>query len=190
MAVCALSLVPLYIRAYRIPLNDRTYYYKESDYYTIKLTKTTSSDGQTPLEALVLDHLIHSYVNLANPLHIEYEYERIYGEVLKWMYEPQSAFRSLSIGGGGYTFPRYMEVSYPKAHIDVVEIDPEITHMVYNYLGLPRDTRIRTFNTDGRWFVMNCKEKYDVIFDGRLQRPFHTLSPDHQGVRRGSSTGS
>ena len=176
VAVCALSLAPLYIAAYRNPVNDRTYYYKESDYYTIKLTKTKSSDRQTPLETLVLDHLIHSYVSLDNPLHIEYDYEKIYAEVMKWMYKPQSPFKSLSIGGGGYTFPRYMELSYPKAHIDVVEIDPEITRVVYKYLGLPRDTRIRTFNTDGRWFVMNCKEKYDIIFTDAfndLSIPYH-----------------
>jgi predicted membrane-bound spermidine synthase len=176
VAVCALSLAPLYIAAYRNPVNDRTYYYKESDYYTIKLTKTTSSDRRTPLETLVLDHLIHSYVSLDNPLHIEYDYEKIYAEVMKWMYKPQSPFKSLSIGGGGYTFPRYMELSYPKAHIDVVEIDPEITRVVYNSRGRPRDTRIRTFNTDGRWFVMNCKEKYDIIFTDAfndLSIPYH-----------------
>ena len=176
LAVCALCLTPLYIAAYRIPLNNRTYYCKESNYYTIKLSKTVGVDHSTPVEALVLDHLIHSYVNLANPLDIEYEYERIYGEVLKWMYGPQTAFSSLSIGGGGYTFPRYMELSYPKAHIDVVEIDPEITRTVYNYLGLPRNTRIRTFNTDGRWFVMNCAQKYDVILTDAfndLSIPYH-----------------
>jgi spermidine synthase len=69
-----------------------------------------------------------------------------------------------------------MELSYPKAHIDVVEIDPEITRVVYTYLGLPRNTRIRTFNTDGRWFVMNCREKYDIIFTDAfndLSIPYH-----------------
>jgi len=191
VAVCALSLVPLYIAAYRNPLNDRTYYYKESDYYTIKLTKTKSSDRQTPLETLVLDHLIHSYVSLDNPLHIEYDYEKIYAEVLKWMYEPQSSFKSLSIGGGGYTFPRYMELSYPKASIDVVEIDPEITRVVYKYLGLPRDTRIRTFNTDGRWFVMNCKEKYDIIFTDAfndLSIPYHLTTREFVRQLNGTLT--
>ena len=181
VAICVLSLVPLYIGAYRNPLNDRTHYYKESDYYTIKLTKTKGSDGRTPLEALVLDHLIHSYVSLDNPLHIEYDYERIYGEVLKWMYEPQSAFKTLSIGGGGYTFPRYMELTYPKAHIDVVEIDPEITRVVYKYLGLPKETRIRTFNTDGRWFVMNSREKYDIIMTDAfndLSIPYHLTTTE------------
>jgi spermidine synthase len=191
VAVCALSLAPLYIAAYRNPVNDRTYYYKESDYYTIKLTKTTSSDRRTPLETLVLDHLIHSYVSLDNPLHIEYDYEKIYAEVMKWMYKPQSPFKSLSIGGGGYTFPRYMELSYPKAHIDVVEIDPEITRVVYKYLGLPRDTRIRTFNTDGRWFVMNCKEKYDIIFTDAfndLSIPYHLTTREFVRQLNGTLT--
>jgi spermidine synthase len=181
LGVCVLSLVPLYLLAYRIPLQDRTYFYKESGYYTIRLAKTTSSDGQTPLEALILDHLIHSYVSLKNPLHIEYEYEKIYAEVLKWRYGPESAFKSLSIGGGGYTFPRYMEASYPRARIEVVEIDPEVTGVAYRYLGLPRQTRIKTFNTDGRWFVMNCKERYDVIFTDAfndLTIPYHLTTKE------------
>ncbi|MGD0230594.1 MAG: fused MFS/spermidine synthase [Syntrophorhabdales bacterium] len=181
LLVCVLSLVPLYIAAYRIPLTDRNYYYKESGYYTLKLSKTVSSDHKTPLEALILDHLIHSYVSLENPLHIEYEYEKIYAEVLKWMYGPETAFRSLSIGGGGYTFPRYMEASYPNARIGVVEIDPEVTNVVYKYLGLPRTTRIKTSNTDGRWFVMNCREKYDVIFTDAfndLSIPYHLTTKE------------
>lgn len=177
LAVCAVCLVPLYNWAYRPPMKDGIYFYKESDYYTIKLSKTPSKDAlRTPLQALTLDHLIHSYVDLDNPLHIEYAYERIYAEVLKWLYRPQTDLRTLSIGGGGYTFPRYMELTYPKAHIEVVEIDPAVTDVVYRHLGLPATTRIKTSNMDGRWFVMNCKEKYDVIFTDAfndLSIPYH-----------------
>ena len=149
----------VYAFAFKIPLRENTYFYKESDYYTIKLMTTTSSDQKTSLKAMVLDNLIHSYVCLEDPLHIEYEYERIYSDVLKWKFKKDENFKSLTIGGGGYTFPRYMEVVYPKAQIDVVEIDPEVTNIVYKHLGLSADTRIKSFNTDGRWFVMNCKRK-------------------------------
>ncbi|HME43391.1 MAG TPA: fused MFS/spermidine synthase [Syntrophorhabdales bacterium] len=165
----------VYSFAYKPRLDDRYYYYKESDYYTIKLAKTQTSDGKT-LRALILDNLIHSYVCLEDPTYIEYEYERIYAEVMKWRFDQNTAFKSLSIGGGGYTFPRYMEITYPKAHIDVVEIDPTITKVVYDQLGLPRTTRITTYNTDGRWYVMNCTEKYDVIFTDAfndLSIPYH-----------------
>jgi len=166
---------------YAIPLSENTYLYKESDYYTIKLNKTISSDQKTELQALVLDNLIHSYVCLHNPLHIEYEYERIYSDVLKWKLKKDSRFKTLTIGGGGYTFPRYMELYYPNAQIDVVEIDPEVTRIVYSHLGLPKNTRITTYNTDGRWFVMNCKEKYDVIFTDAyndLSIPYHLTTKE------------
>lgn len=180
--VIALFLVTgAYSLAGKIPGIDRFYYYKESDYFTIKLTKTTSADRKTPLQAMVLDNLIHSYVALDNPLHIEYEYERIYAEVLKWLYPNQAAFKSLTIGGGGYTFPRYMEISFPAAQIDVVEIDPQVTKVVYEHLGLPKESRVRTFNTDGRWFVMNCREKYDLIFTDAfndLSIPYHLTTKE------------
>jgi spermidine synthase len=180
--VVAVSLVTgAYCLAGKIPGIERFYYYKESDYYTIKLTKTTGTDRKTPLQAMVLDNLIHSYVALDNPFHIEYEYERIYAEVLKWLYSSDSAFKSLTIGGGGYTFPRYMEASFPAAKIDVVEIDPQVTRVVYQHLGLPQQSRIRTFNTDGRWFVMNCRDKYDLIFTDAfndLSIPYHLTTKE------------
>ncbi len=169
-------LLSVYNLAFKPPLTADTYYYKESDYYTLKLKKTLSKDGRTPLQALILDNLVHSYVDLENPLHIEYQYERIYAEVLKWRFEKDASFRSLAIGGGGYTFPRYMEAFYPNAQLEVVEIDPEITKIVYKYLGLDRNTRIRTHNEDGRWFVMNCRNRYDVIFADAyndLSIPYH-----------------
>lgn len=174
-------LVGIYHFTYKIPLTKQTYLYRESDYYTIKLIKTTSSDRTTPLEAMVLDNLIHSYVALDNPLHIEYEYERIYADVLRWKFQKGQKFKSLTIGGGGYTFPRYMEASYQNAEIDVVEIDPEVTRIVYKHLGLSAHTRIRSYNTDGRWFVMNCSDKYDLIFTDAyndLSIPYHLTTKE------------
>lgn len=172
----SLVLWGIYDLAFK-PISDAyATYYKESDYFTIKVKRATGADGRTPLKALVLDNLTHSYVNPEDPLHIEYKYEKIYAEVLRWRFGKDAAFRTLTIGGGGYTFPRYIEIAYPKAEIDVVEIDPEITKVVYRYLGLPESTRIRTYNTDGRWFAMNCGEKYDVLFIDAyndLSIPYH-----------------
>lgn len=171
----------IYDIAIKPALTAETYHYTESDYYTIKVKKTTSSDGETPLEALVLDNLTHSYVNLQNPLHIEYRYERIYADVFKWKFKKDQSFKTLTIGGGGYTFPRYMEIYYPNAVIDVVEIDPEVTKVTYKFLGLPKDTRIKSYNTDGRWFVMTSKEKYDVIFADAyndLSIPYHLTTKE------------
>ncbi len=171
------SLKTLYKLAFSPPLDDDTYFFKESDYYTIKVKKTNPS-GDHPLETLVLDHLIHSYSDLHNPFHLEYEYIRVYEEVLRWQAHDGQPFRALFIGGGGYTFPRFIAAKYPEAEIDVVEIDPEVTRVAHAFLGVSGDSKIRSFNEDGRWFVMNCKEKksYDFIFGDAfndLSIPYH-----------------
>jgi len=177
------AMKTLYGLAFAFPKDDDTYFYKESDYYTIKLKKDhTRSDG-APLESLVLDHLVHSYTDLNDPFHLEYEYIQIYEEVVRWQSEKRNLFKALFIGGGGYTFPRFIEAKYPKAEIDVVEIDPEITKVVHQYLGIPKDSRIHSFNEDGRWFVMNCKEKgrYDFIFGDAfndLSIPYHLTTKE------------
>ncbi|HJW29449.1 MAG TPA: fused MFS/spermidine synthase, partial [Saprospiraceae bacterium] len=88
----------LYSFAFRAPIDTYTIYCKESDYFTLKVKEATASDGRTPLKALVLDNLTHSYVNLKDPLHIEYKYEKIYAEVLTWRFSKDTAFRSLTIG--------------------------------------------------------------------------------------------
>ena len=180
-------LIPLlgafYGYAFKPALDEETYFFKESDYYTIKLKKDTTRSGETPLEALVLDHLVHSYTDLNDPLYLEYEYIRIYEEMVRWQASKRKSFKTLFLGGGGYTFPRFIEAKYPRAEIDVVEIDPEITRVAKNYLGISDDTRIRTFNEDGRWFVMNCKGRggYDFIFGDAfndLSVPYHLTTKE------------
>jgi spermidine synthase len=171
----------MYDLFFRPPVDAYTSYYKESDYYTRKVKKALSADGKTGLKALVLDNLLHSYVNLNDPLHIEYPYEKIYSEVFHWKFGKGSAFQSLTIGGGGYTFPRYMEAFYPNSGIDVVEIDPGVSRVAYTHLGLPVSTRIHSYNEDGRWFVMNCKSRYDVIFIDAyndLSMPYHITTKE------------
>jgi spermidine synthase len=169
--------------AFKFPLEEETYFFKESDYYTIKLKRSIKGNNGNPLESLVLDHLVHSYTDLKDPLYIEYEYIRMYEEMVRWQAKGRKSFKALFLGGGGYTFPRFIEAKYPKAEIHVVEIDPEITRAAKKYLGVSEDTRIRSFNEDGRWFVMNCKEKgtYDFIFGDAfndLSIPYHLTTKE------------
>ncbi|HMK50886.1 MAG TPA: fused MFS/spermidine synthase, partial [Thermodesulfobacteriota bacterium] len=169
--------------AFKFPLEEETYFFKESNYYTIKLKKSIKGNNGNPLESLVLDHLVHSYTDLEDPLYIEYEYIRIYEEMVRWQARGQQPFKALFLGGGGYTFPRFIEAKYPKAEIHVVEIDPEITRVVKKYLGISENSRIRSFNEDGRWFVMNCEEKgsYDFIFGDAfndLSIPYHLTTKE------------
>jgi spermidine synthase len=187
LALFFIVLIPLiwafYGYAFKPPLDEETYFFKESNYYTIKLKRDTTRSGGEPLEALILDHLVHSYTDLNDPLYLEYEYIRIYEEMVRWQADKRRSFKALFIGGGGYTLPRFIEAKYPQAGIDVVEIDPDITRVVKSYLGVSEDTRIRSFNEDGRWFVMNSKEQgsYDFIFGDAfndLSIPYHLTTKE------------
>ena len=172
-----------YEYAFKYPFEEGTRFFKESDYYTIKVKKSINGNNGNPLESLVLDHLVHSYTDLNDPLYLEYEYIRIYEEMVRWQAKKRGSFKSLFLGGGGYTFPRFIEAKYPKAEIQVVEIDPEITRVARKHLGISENTKIRTFNEDGRWFVMNCQEKgsYDFIFGDAfndLSIPYHLTTKE------------
>ncbi len=177
------SIKQSYTFAFKPPLEEETYFFKESDYYTIKLKKSIKGSNGNSLESLVLDHLVHSYTDLKDPFYLEYEYIRMYEEMVRWQAKKRESLKTLFLGGGGYTFPRFIEATYPKAEIHVVEIDPEITRMVKKHLGVSENTKIRTFNEDGRWFVMNCKEKetYDFTFGDAfndLSIPYHLTTKE------------
>jgi spermidine synthase len=172
------SLKTFYSYAFKPILDEETYFFKESDYYTIKLKKSIQGSNGNSLESLVLDHLVHSYTDLKDPFYLEYEYIRVYEEMVRWQAKTRRSLKTLFLGGGGYTFPRFIGAKYPKAEVHVVEIDPEITRVVKDYLGVSENSKIRTFNQDGRWFVMNCRETgtYDFIFGDAfndLSIPYH-----------------
>ena len=129
-----------YSYAFKAPDDGRYAYFKESDYFAIKIAKYSARFGgqnQRQVKALILDHLIHSINDVNDPLYLDYEYLRMYEEFVRWRMEGRSALNSLFIGGGGYTFPRYLEVKYPQSEISVVEIDPEVTKVVHEQLGMP-----------------------------------------------------
>ena len=172
----------LYRYAFSPVLDERTFFFKESNYYTIKL-KRNSGDSKDRLITLYLDKLSHSCSDPNDPFRLEYRYIQSYKEIIQWQARNKKSFKTLFIGGGGYTFPRFIEARYPNAEIDVVEIDPEVTQVSKKYLGNSLTSKIQTFNEDGRWFVMNCKgeERYDFIFADAfndLSVPYHLTTKE------------
>jgi predicted membrane-bound spermidine synthase len=165
------------------PILDReTFFFKESNYYTIKLKGNPRNDKE-PLITLYLDNLTHSCSDRNDPFHLVYRYIRSYKEIVQWKADKRESYKTLFIGGGGYTFPRFVEASYPNAEIDVVEIDPEVTQASQKYLGISPTSKIQTFNEDARWFVINHKgeEGYDFIFEDAfndLSIPYHLTTKE------------
>ena len=160
----------------------------ESSYFCIRISEATL-EGRS-VKSLVLDHLVHSYVDLDDPKFIGYGYERVYAELTEWHASKKPEFNTLSIGGGGFTFPKYVTATYPGAHADVLELDPAVTQAARDYLKLPDDPRIRVFNNDARLFFIDDppEDRYDLVYGDAfndLSVPWHltTLEFD-QRVRR------
>ncbi len=149
----------------------------ESSYYCIQL-RDAEYRGH-PVRQLILDHLIHSHSDLADPTYLAYDYEQAYAAVTALVAARQPALRTLQIGGGGYTFPRYLEAVYPAATIEVAEIDPAVTAAAYAYMGLAPDSRVVTYNRDARLVLdelIAAGRQYDLIYGDAfndLSIPYH-----------------
>jgi spermidine synthase len=71
---------------------------------------------------------------------------------------------ALAIGGGAYTVPGSILRDSPHAIVDVAEIDPSLHILALRYFRLPDDARLRNHVIDGRRFLHDTAERYDLIF--------------------------
>ncbi|MGQ9554971.1 MAG: fused MFS/spermidine synthase [Anaerolineae bacterium] len=153
---------------------------RETNYFCIKV-REEDRDGQ-PVRVLILDRLVHSYTSLNDPTKLVYGYEQIYAEATAYRAQRDEHLSALFIGGGGYTFPRYMEALYPGSDIHVVEIDPGVTQIAYEYLGLRSDSGIVTFNEDARLFLQRQPTRqYDLILGDAFNDfsvPYHLTTKE------------
>lgn len=139
---------------------------RETQYYCIQILKDVGSTKESPSYILRLDHLVHSYVRIGHPEALGYGYEQVYAHLLTTFAAPTSTFSSLFIGGGGYVLPRYIESEYPQARVVVSEIDPGVTEINYDRLGLSRATKVQTEAVDARMYLarLPARESFDFVF--------------------------
>jgi spermidine synthase len=71
---------------------------------------------------------------------------------------------ALAIGGGTYSVPGSILMHSPRAIVDVAEIDPSLHALAIRYFGLPENPRLRNHVMDGRRFLHDTRERYDLIF--------------------------
>ena len=169
LLLVGLGIITVKMEAFRTPC------LVESSYFCIRIWEE-ESNGRT-VSVLALDRLVHSYVDLDDPEFLAYGYEKVFADLSAYVGENNPQFKSLFIGGGGYTMPRLIENRYPESVIEVVEIDPAVTEVAYKYLDMPRNTRIITYNRDARMMVQELQEeRYDLIIGDAFNHysvPYH-----------------
>ncbi|WP_231486691.1 fused MFS/spermidine synthase [Candidatus Blastococcus massiliensis] len=120
---------------------------EETAYHCARVEADPERDSGRVLR---LDTLRHSYVDLADPTHLEFEYVRAIAavsDVLRPEGEPLSA---LHLGGGGLTLPRYLAEVRPGTRSRVIEVDPGVVRIDREQLGLETSDRLQVTVADGR----------------------------------------
>ena len=165
----------------------KSQYDRESKYFSLAVTDDVVD--QREVKMLVLDRLVHSAIDLDDPNFLHYPHERVQGDLTKAAaLQARAANRTprvLVIGGGGYSFPRWVEAQpeLEDVEIDVVEIDPAVTEIAHDKLGLSRSTRIVSIHMDGRQFAKSAlSASYDLVIQDAvndLSVPYHLMTTEY-----------
>lgn len=137
-----------------------------------------SVDEKTGRPTRILSNTIYgsqSGMYLDQSTDLLFDYTRAFNIWEAWESEPSHV---LMIGAGAYTYPRHLLASTRETKIDVVEIDPLLTELSYEYFDLEDTERMSIFHTDGRRFLNEAAEsQYDLIvhdaFSSAISIPHH-----------------
>ena len=90
-----------------------------------------------------------SYVDLDDPLRLEFDYVQRLADVLDSVAEPGQRLRVVHVGGAAMTLPRYVAATRPTSAQIVLEPDIELTAFVRRHLPLPTRSGIKVRGVDG-----------------------------------------
>jgi len=155
----------------------------ESAYYCIAIqTDARDPDGRT----LILDRLTHAHVNLADPTDIRFGYVQRFadaaGPYLDALVRPIDV---LHLGGGGFTFPRYLEATRPGAQQTVLELDARVLEVAREQLGFSPSDAIEVVVGDARRSIEGLPtDAFDLVVGdafGGLAVPWHLTTSEFLG---------
>jgi hypothetical protein len=108
-----------------------------------------------------------SYVDLDDPLRLEFDYVQRLVDVVDSVAGPGQRLRVVHVGGAAMTLPRYVAVTRPSSAQIVFEPDIELIAFVRRHLPLPTRSGIKVRGTDGRRGIAEVGDGYAdlVIID-------------------------
>lgn len=99
------------------------------------------------------DKLKHSEVIMGDLDDLRDFYIQMFAAITRHHAAEKKTIRALTIGGGGYIFPQYIEKYWPGSRNDVAEIDPGVTRAAIAGFGLQEDSAIHTIALDARNYI-------------------------------------
>jgi spermidine synthase len=99
---------------------------------------------------LTVDGAPQSHVDLDDPAHLEFSYQRRLGHVIDLAAPPGKPVNALHLGGGALTLARYLAHTRPRSAQQVAEADAALTDLVRAELPWDRTWRIKVRGADAR----------------------------------------
>ncbi|MFI8346653.1 spermidine synthase [Streptomyces sp. NPDC085596] len=100
--------------------------------------------------SLLIDGAPQSHVDLDDPAHLSFEYQRRIGHVIDLVAPPGKPVHAVHLGGGALTLARYTAATRPRSTQQVVERDAALVQLVRRELPLDPGARIRVRPADAR----------------------------------------
>ena len=121
---------------------------RESAYYCVSVRP---SETDPSVRTLVLDDLLHARVDVDDPSVLSFAYIRWFAAATADLGTSEDRpLDVLHVGGGGFTFPRYLLARSPGSTHAVLELDPVILATAREELGLAEDPAIEVRLGDAR----------------------------------------
>jgi spermidine synthase len=144
---------------------------------TVEVDPTQASGRE-----LVLDDLPHSYVDLNDPTHLEYDYVRWIAKAIDAMYPGEQPLDVVFVGGGGFTLPGWLGATRPGSEARVLEVDGELVEFDEAHLGLQREPGLQVDVGDARVSMLDVpSESADVVVGdafGNVAVPWHLTTAE------------
>lgn len=99
---------------------------------------------------LLIDGAPQSHVDLDDPRHLSFEYQRRLGHVIDLLAPPNKPVHAVHLGGGAFTLARYLAATRPRSTQQVVERDAALVQLIRQKLPLEPAARIRVRSVDAR----------------------------------------
>ncbi len=136
------------------------------------------TDPQRPTgRILQLDNLWHSYVDVADPAHLQFAYIKHFAAVIDASFESGRSIEAVHLGAGGLTIPRWLAATRPGSKSTVLEIDRAVVRLGRQRLGVDDIEGINVVFGDARTSLRKLPDdSADLVVGdafGSLSVPWH-----------------
>ena len=128
---------------------------------------------QPPYRSMTFGHnrriYTESVYNTRDELDLPVDYTRFMTATLMYAKDVHSI---LEIGFGGGRTAWYLHKFLPDVQVTSVELDPTVLDLAKKYFGIKEEPKFHVANRDGRLFLQESKDHYDIILIDAYRGPF------------------